>query len=64
MLKGNYSVGEVDFVMGFLIGRLKSVMFWMLDVVGLDIFIYVVNNVFDKVEGKEKEVFDVFLFMK
>jgi 3-hydroxyacyl-CoA dehydrogenase len=32
--------------------------------VGLDTFIHVANNVFDKVEGKEKEVFDVPLFMK
>ncbi len=31
---------------------------------GLDTFIHVANNVFDKVEGKEKEVFDVPLFMK
>lgn len=64
MLKGNYSVGEVDSVTGPLIGRPKSATFRTLDVVGLDTFIHVANNVFDKVEGKEKEVFDVPLFMK
>ncbi|MGG3955518.1 3-hydroxyacyl-CoA dehydrogenase NAD-binding domain-containing protein [Bhargavaea massiliensis] len=64
MMKGGYSVGEVDSVTGPLIGRPKSATFRTLDVVGLDTFIHVANNVFEKVEGEEKEAFTVPSFMK
>ncbi|MCC3648735.1 enoyl-CoA hydratase/isomerase family protein [Cytobacillus oceanisediminis] len=64
MLKGGYSVGEVDSITGPLIGRPKSATFRTLDVVGLDTFIHVANNVYDQVGGKEKEVFEVPGFMK
>src|SRR5690625_1568482 len=63
MLKGDYSIGEVDSVTGSLIGRPKSATFRTLDVVGLDTFIHVAKNVYDQVEGKEKEVFEVPSFM-
>ncbi|WP_026677838.1 3-hydroxyacyl-CoA dehydrogenase/enoyl-CoA hydratase family protein [Fictibacillus gelatini] len=59
MMKQGYSVGEVDSVTGPLIGRPKSATFRTLDVVGLDTFLHVARNVYDQVEGKEKEVFDV-----
>ncbi|UOQ94277.1 3-hydroxyacyl-CoA dehydrogenase/enoyl-CoA hydratase family protein [Halobacillus shinanisalinarum] len=64
MLKGKYSVGEVDSVTGPLIGRPKSATFRTLDVVGLDTFIHVANNIRDQVEGKEKQMFEVPDFMK
>ncbi|WML50628.1 3-hydroxyacyl-CoA dehydrogenase NAD-binding domain-containing protein [Neobacillus sp. PS3-34] len=64
MLKGGYSVGEVDSVTGPLIGRRKSATFRTLDVVGLDTFVHVANNVYEQVEGKEKQVFEVPSFMK
>ncbi|URT73435.1 3-hydroxyacyl-CoA dehydrogenase/enoyl-CoA hydratase family protein [Cytobacillus firmus] len=64
MLKGGYSVDEVDSITGPLIGRPKSATFRTLDVVGLDTFIHVANNVYDQVDGKEKEVFEVPDFMK
>lgn len=64
MVKGGYSVGEVDSVTGPMIGRPKSATFRTLDVVGLDTFIHVANNVFEQVEGEEKEVFNVPSFMK
>ncbi|WP_035329389.1 3-hydroxyacyl-CoA dehydrogenase/enoyl-CoA hydratase family protein [Cytobacillus firmus] len=64
MLKGEYSVGEVDSITGPLIGRPKSATFRTLDVVGLDTFIHVANNVYDQVDGKEKDVFKVPDFMK
>ncbi|MDP4163118.1 MAG: 3-hydroxyacyl-CoA dehydrogenase NAD-binding domain-containing protein [Bacillota bacterium] len=64
MLKGGYSVGEVDSVTGPMIGRPKSATFRTLDVVGLDTFVHVAKNVYEQVEGKEKEVFDVPAFMK
>ncbi|WP_077358380.1 3-hydroxyacyl-CoA dehydrogenase/enoyl-CoA hydratase family protein [Virgibacillus halodenitrificans] len=63
MLKGGYRVGEVDSVTGPMIGRPKSATFRTLDVVGLDTFIHVAKNVYDQVEGPEKEVFDVPEFM-
>jgi len=63
MIKGGYSVGEVDSITGTLIGRPKSATFRTLDVVGLDTFIHVAKNVYDHVEGKEREVFDVPSFM-
>lgn len=64
MLKGNYSVGEVDSVTGTLIGRPKSATFRTLDVVGLDTFLHVASNVYEKGDGTEKEVFAVPPFMQ
>lgn len=64
MVKGGYSVGEVDSVTGPMIGRPKSATFRTLDVVGLDTFGHVAKNVYDQVEGEEKEVFEVPEFMK
>lgn len=64
MIKGGYSVGEVDSVTGPLIGRAKSATFRTLDVVGLDTFAHVAKNVYDQVEGAEKEVFEVPSFMQ
>jgi 3-hydroxyacyl-CoA dehydrogenase len=63
MLKGGYSVGEVDSVTGPLIGRPKSATFRTLDVVGLDTFAHVAKNVYELVEGDEKEVFNIPAFM-
>ncbi len=63
MLKGGYTVSEVDSVTGPMIGRPKSATFRTLDVVGLDTFIHVANNVYNQVEGEEKEIFDVPQFM-
>ncbi|KGX85753.1 3-hydroxyacyl-CoA dehydrogenase/enoyl-CoA hydratase family protein [Pontibacillus litoralis] len=64
MMKGDYSVGEVDSVTGPMIGRPKSATFRTLDVVGLDTFIHVAKNVYDQVNGEEKVVFDPPSFMK
>ncbi|WP_100012935.1 3-hydroxyacyl-CoA dehydrogenase/enoyl-CoA hydratase family protein [Lentibacillus sediminis] len=64
MLKNGYSVGEVDSVTGPLIGRPKSATFRTLDVVGLDTFIHVANNVHNQVEGEEKEIFAVPEFLQ
>lgn len=64
MIKGGYSVGEVDSITGPMIGRPSSATFRTLDVVGLDTFIHVANNVYHLVEGQEKEVFKVPEFMK
>ncbi|MFZ0370749.1 MAG: 3-hydroxyacyl-CoA dehydrogenase NAD-binding domain-containing protein [Halobacillus sp.] len=63
MLEKGYSVGEVDSVTGPMIGRPKSATFRTLDVVGLDTFIHVANNVHDQVEGEEKKAFEIPEFM-
>lgn len=63
MVNGGYSVGEVDSVTGPVIGRPKSATFRTLDVVGLDTFVAVAKNVYDQVEGEEKQVFEVPPFM-
>ena len=59
VLENKYSIGEVDSVTGPLIGRPKSATFRTLDVVGLDTFVHVANNVYEQTEGKEKEAFKV-----
>jgi 3-hydroxyacyl-CoA dehydrogenase len=64
MEKGGYTVGEVDSVTGPIIGRPKSATFRTLDVVGLDTFIHVANNVYEQTEGEEKENFEVPEFMR
>ncbi|MGV2621616.1 UNVERIFIED_CONTAM: 3-hydroxyacyl-CoA dehydrogenase NAD-binding domain-containing protein [Halobacillus marinus] len=64
MLEKGYSVGEVDSVTGPLIGRPKSATFRTLDVVGLDTFAHVAKNVYDQVDGEEKEAFEIPAFMK
>ena len=64
MLKAGLSVGEVDSITGPLIGRAKSATFRTLDVVGLDTFTHVAGNVYEQVEGKEKEVFEIPAFIK
>ncbi|WP_028401344.1 3-hydroxyacyl-CoA dehydrogenase/enoyl-CoA hydratase family protein [Ectobacillus panaciterrae] len=63
MLKNGYSVGEVDSVTGPLIGRPKSATFRTLDVVGLDTFVHVANNVYENVQEEERDVFKVPPFM-
>src|SRR5699024_5844254 len=64
MLHDGYSIGEVDSMTGTLIGRPKSATFRTLDVVGLDTFIHVGNNVHEQVEGIEKTAFKIPSFMK
>jgi 3-hydroxyacyl-CoA dehydrogenase len=65
MIKGGYSVGEVDAVTGPAIGRPKSATFRTLDVVGIDTFVHVANNVYENVfDAKEREVFRVPEFME
>lgn len=59
MLANGYSVEEVDAVTGPAMGRPKSATFRTLDLVGLDTFVHVAGNVYEKVEtGAEKQVFD------
>lgn len=59
MEKSELTFSEVDELTGPLIGRPKSATFRTLDVVGLDTFIHVANNVKDQVEGEERALFTV-----
>ncbi|QNR21918.1 3-hydroxyacyl-CoA dehydrogenase [Exiguobacterium sp. Helios] len=65
MKKGGYSIGEVDSVTGPLLGRPSSATFRTLDVVGIDTFVHVANNVYDLLpDGAEKDMFAVPAEMK
>ncbi|MFB4160087.1 3-hydroxyacyl-CoA dehydrogenase/enoyl-CoA hydratase family protein [Geomicrobium sp. JSM 1781026] len=64
MVKNGLSITEVDSITGPLIGRPKSATFRTLDVVGLDTFLHVAKNVYDQVDGEEKNIFDPPKFMK
>src|SRR5690625_808289 len=64
MLEAGLTFGEVDSVTGTLIGRPKSATFRTLDVVGLDTFIHVANNAYNKVAHNEKDIFVVPTFME
>src|SRR5690625_7442504 len=63
MIRCGYSVGEAHSNRGTLSERIKSATCRTLDVVGVDTCIHVAKNVYDHVEGKEKEIFDVPSFM-
>ncbi|MDP5276694.1 3-hydroxyacyl-CoA dehydrogenase/enoyl-CoA hydratase family protein [Chengkuizengella axinellae] len=60
MEKLGLSVSEVDELTGPLIGRPKSATFRTLDLVGIDTFVFVANNVYDNVTNPiEKQSFKV-----
>lgn len=56
MIDKGFSVEEVDAVTGPAMGRPKSATFRTLDMVGLDTFVHVANNVFDKVDSREEKL--------
>jgi len=65
MLERGYTVGEIDSVTGPLLGRPKSATFRTLDVVGLDTFVHVADNVRENVsDPEEKAVFVVPEFIR
>ncbi|MFC4618425.1 3-hydroxyacyl-CoA dehydrogenase NAD-binding domain-containing protein [Camelliibacillus cellulosilyticus] len=65
MIKQGLSVGEIDSVTGPLLGRPKSATFRTLDVVGIDTFVHVADNVREHVDHpEEKEVFAVPEFIR
>lgn len=59
MIRKGYTVEEVDAVTGPAMGRPKSATFRTLDLVGLDTFLHVADNVFSNVSNEsEKSVFE------
>lgn len=64
MVRLGLGVDEVDALTGPVIGRPKSATFRTLDVVGLDTYVHVANNVKNKTEdSNEKAVFEVPAFV-
>ncbi|WP_202080350.1 3-hydroxyacyl-CoA dehydrogenase/enoyl-CoA hydratase family protein [Caldalkalibacillus salinus] len=64
-LQNGYTVDEIDAVSGRVMGRPKSATFRTLDMVGIDTFVHVANNVHRNVEDKkEKEVFTLPNFLQ
>jgi len=60
MLEDGYTVEEVDVITGPAMGRPKSASFRTLDLVGLDTFLHVANNVLENVDDPfEQEAFKV-----
>ncbi len=54
MLKGDYTIEEVDAMTGPLIGRPKSATFRTTDIVGLDTSLYVADNLYKAVPNDER----------
>ena len=60
MLANGYSVDEIDAVTGPALGRPKSATFRTLDLVGIDTFVHVADNVYRNVEdANEKAIFEI-----
>ncbi|WP_203363737.1 3-hydroxyacyl-CoA dehydrogenase family protein [Bacillus sp. REN10] len=57
--KGDYSVGEIDSVMGSLIGRPSSATFRTADVVGIDTLKLVAKHMQEQAKGVEKEMYQL-----
>ncbi|WP_206880414.1 3-hydroxyacyl-CoA dehydrogenase/enoyl-CoA hydratase family protein [Alicyclobacillus mali (ex Roth et al. 2021)] len=55
MQKGGFSVEEVDAITGPALGRPKSATFRTLDLVGIDTFVHVANNVRENVADPEEQ---------
>lgn len=58
MMDEQYTIEEVDQLTGTIIGRQKSATFRTADLVGLDTFVHVANNLYESVPDDEKR--DVF----
>jgi len=54
MLASGYTPEEIDAITGPVIGRAKSASFRTLDVVGLDTFAHVANNLYEAIPNDEK----------
>jgi 3-hydroxyacyl-CoA dehydrogenase len=65
MMKREFTVEQVDELTGSVLGRPKSATFRTLDLVGLDTFLSVANNVYNHVtDDKEKAAFEIPSFLQ
>lgn len=55
MLRGGFTIEEADAVTGPAMGRPKSATFRTLDLVGLDTFLHVADNVYSRTESEEEK---------
>src|SRR5437016_6015067 len=60
MQQGGFTVEEVDRLTGPLIGRAKTATFRTIDIVGLDVFVHVAQNIYNAVtEDPQRDIFRV-----
>ncbi len=60
MMEEQYTIEEVDQLTGTIIGRPKSATFRTADLVGLDTFVHVANNLYESVpDDEQREVFKI-----
>jgi 3-hydroxyacyl-CoA dehydrogenase len=65
MQQGGFTVEEVDRLTGPLIGRAKTATFRTIDIVGLDVFVHVAQNIYTAVTGDpQRDIFRVPDFMQ
>src|SRR5437667_9668037 len=65
MQQGGFTIEEVDELTGPLIGRAKTATFRTIDLVGVDVFVHVADNIYQNVpEDPERETFRVPEFIR
>src|SRR3989449_329564 len=65
MQQGGFTIEEVDRLTGTLIGRAKTATFRTIDMVGLDIFFHVAENIYENApDDPQREIFRVPEFMR
>src|SRR3989475_3054190 len=65
MQQGEFTIEEVDELTGPLIGRAKTATFRTIDLVGVDVFVHVADNIYQNVpEDPERETFRVPEFIR
>src|SRR5438552_13518939 len=65
MQQGGFTIEEVDRLTGTLIGRAKTATFRTIDMVGLDVFVHVADNIYNNApDDPQREIFSVPDFMR
>src|SRR5213594_4286434 len=65
MQQGGFTIEEIDRLTGTLIGRARTATFRTIDMVGLDIFVYVADNIYQNAANDpQREIFRVPEFMR
>jgi 3-hydroxyacyl-CoA dehydrogenase len=65
MQQGGFTVDEVDFLTGPLIGRAKTATFRTIDMVGLDIFAHVADNIYNNAPNDtQRDIFRIPSFIR
>ena len=65
MQRGGFTIEEVDRLTGPLIGRAKTATFRTIDIVGLDVFLHVADNIYQNAkQDSQRDIFRVPDFMR